>query len=68
MGRPGLSLDKKFRRLAHDLDDFQAGFGRVLARGVLELIWDTAYEACTDELGDALVAAYDATFPRRLPR
>lgn len=53
MGRPGLSLDKKFRRLAHDLDDFQAGFGRVLARGSLELLWDTAYESCTDELGDA---------------
>jgi hypothetical protein len=53
MGRPGLSLDKKFRRLAHDLDDFQAGFGRVLARGSLELLWDTAYESCTDEMGDA---------------
>ena len=53
MARPGFSIDKKFRRLAHDLDDFQAGFGRVLARGSLELLWDTAYEACTDELGDA---------------
>ena len=53
MGRPGLSLDKKFRRLAHDLDDFQAGFGRMLARGSLELLWDTAYESCTDEVGDA---------------
>jgi hypothetical protein len=53
MARPGFSLDKKFRRLAHDLDDFQAGFGKVLGRGALELLWDTAYEACTDEVGDA---------------
>lgn len=52
MGRPGLSLDRKFKRLARALDDVQAGFGEMLARGALELLWDSAYEACDDYLGD----------------
>lgn len=52
MGRPGLSLDRKFKRLARSLDDVQAGFGEMLARGALELLWDSAYEACDDYLGD----------------
>jgi hypothetical protein len=52
MGRPGLSLDRKFKRLARALDDVQAGFGEMLARGALELLWDSAYEACDDFVGD----------------
>jgi hypothetical protein len=47
MGRPGLSNHRKFKRLAH-------GLGSVaLARGVLELIWDSAYEAGNEYLGTA---------------
>lgn len=53
MGRPGLPLDWKFRRLARALDGLQAGFGAILARGALEQLWDTAYEAGDDYLGDA---------------
>jgi hypothetical protein len=52
MGRPGLSLDRKFKRLARALDDIQAGFGEMLARGALELLWDSAYESCEDYVGD----------------
>jgi hypothetical protein len=46
MGRPGLSSHRKFKRLARDLG------GSYVARGVLELIWDTCYEAGDDYLGD----------------
>lgn len=54
MGRPGLTRHRKFNRLARSLNGtIQAGFGAVLARGVLELIWDSAYENGDDFLGDA---------------
>lgn len=53
MARPGFSLDRKFKRLARSLDDVQPGFGEILARGSLELLWDSAYEACDDYLGDS---------------
>lgn len=53
MARPGLSLDRKFLRLARVLDDVQPGFGDILARGALELLWDSAYEATDDYLGDS---------------
>ena len=46
MGRPGLSNHRKFKRLARDLGN------PCLARGVLELIWDTCYEAGDAFLGD----------------
>lgn len=52
MARIGLTLDRKFRRLARALDDVQVGFGEVLARGALELLWDAAYEAADDYIGD----------------
>src|SRR5574340_253664 len=52
MARMGLTLDRKFRRLARLLDDTYAGFGEVIARGTLELLWDAAYEACDDYVGD----------------
>ena len=53
MGRPGMMLHRKTRRLARDLDGFQIGFGAVLARGHLELLWDGCYENGDPYLGDA---------------
>ncbi len=47
MGRPGLTQHRKFRRLARALG------GDVLARGSLELLWDSCYEAGDDFLGDS---------------
>jgi len=52
MARIGLTMDRKFRRLARALDDVQVGFGEILARGALELLWDAAYEAADDYIGD----------------
>jgi hypothetical protein len=54
MARIGLTLDRKFRRLSRALDDVQVGFGEVLARGALELLWDAAYEAADDFIGDVV--------------
>ena len=48
MGRPGLSQNKKFRRLALGLKN------SAIARGHLELMWDSAYEAGDEVLGDSL--------------
>lgn len=53
MGRPGLTRHRKFARLERALDAVQVGFGAVLARGSLELLWDTAYENGDELLGDA---------------
>ena len=47
MGRPGLTQHRKFRRLVRAVGN------PVLARGSLELIWDTCYEAGVAYLGDA---------------
>lgn len=47
MGRPGLSANRKFKRLARTLGC------PCLARGVLELMWDTCYESGDEFLGDA---------------
>jgi len=47
MGRPTLSAHRKFRRLAAALGS------RPLARGLLEQLWDTAYEAGDDYIGDS---------------
>lgn len=48
MGRPGLSQNRKFRRLALLLKS------EALARGHLELLWDCAYEAGNERIGDAV--------------
>lgn len=48
MGRPGLSNHPKFRRLAHTLGSAP------LARGLLELMWEVAYENGDPRLGDPL--------------
>ena len=48
MGRPGLSQNKKFRRLSLELKS------TATARGHLELMWDSAYEAGDEFLGDSL--------------
>src|SRR6266496_1701351 len=53
MGRPGLTRHRKFARLVRALDGVQVGFGEILARGALELLWDTAYENGDELLGDA---------------
>jgi hypothetical protein len=47
MARPTLSGHRKFRRLSAALAS------RVIARGVLELLWDACYEAGDDYLGTA---------------
>jgi hypothetical protein len=46
MGRPGLTSHKKFRRLAQVLGS------AALARGHLELLWETTYENGDEYLGD----------------
>ena len=53
MARPGLARHRKFKRLARDIDDVARGFGEVLARGLLETLWDAAYEAGVEYLGDS---------------
>lgn len=47
MGRPGLSIHRKFRRLARALGS------AIVARGVLELMWDAAYESGDIYIGTA---------------
>lgn len=47
MGRPTLSAHRKFRRLAAALGS------RPLARGLLEQLWDAAYEAGDEYIGDS---------------
>jgi hypothetical protein len=48
MGRPTLARHRKFLRLVERLG------GRLVARGALELLWDSAYESGNDLLGDLL--------------
>lgn len=48
MGRPGLTQNKKFRRLALEIG------GNAIARGHLELLWDSAYEAGDETVGDVV--------------
>jgi hypothetical protein len=45
MARPGLTSTRKFRRLAAVLGS------RIMARGVLELLWDSCYETLDDVIG-----------------
>jgi hypothetical protein len=45
MARPGLTQHIKFKRLSRDLRS------RIVARGVLELMWEPCYEAGNDYLG-----------------
>ena len=53
MARPGLTQHRKFRRLARALDASFVGLGRVLARGYLELLWDSCYESGEEYVGTA---------------
>jgi hypothetical protein len=46
MGRPGLTRHRKFRRLARELRS------EAIARGCLELLWDSSYESGDEYLGD----------------
>jgi hypothetical protein len=47
MGRPGLTVHRKFRRLSRALGS------AITARGVLELLWEPCYEAGDDYIGTA---------------
>lgn len=47
MARPGLTNHRKFRRLAKNLGS------AVIARGVLELIWESCYESGDEYVGTA---------------
>ena len=51
MGRPELSHHRKFRRLARDLNS------DAIARGCLELLWDSCYENGDDYLVVRLVGS-----------
>ena len=53
MGRPGLSLHRKFKHLARALDSVCGGMGKALARGLLEHLWEAAYQNGDDYLGAA---------------
>lgn len=48
MARPGLTTHRKFRRLARALKS------QILARGALELLWETCYESGDDYVGTAM--------------
>lgn len=49
MARPGLDKHPKFRRLI-----FNLGETRALARGLLECLWETAYETGNPRIGDSI--------------
>jgi hypothetical protein len=53
LGRPGLTKNRKFLRLVRELQPTCKAFSEQVARGVLELMWDMAYENGDDYLGDA---------------
>lgn len=55
MARPGLNGHRKMRRLVHVL-----GRPRYQCRGLLETMWEAAYEAGEPRLGDALDVALAA--------
>jgi len=48
MGRPGLTQNRKFRRLALTIG------GKAISRGHLELMWDSAYESGDEVIGDSV--------------
>lgn len=48
MARPGLHQHRKFLRLAERIG------GAALARGILEMLWEPAYDSGDDFLGDAM--------------
>ena len=52
MARPGLIRNRKFARLAADLEPHCACGGDIAAMGVLELLWSAAYESAGDYIGD----------------
>jgi hypothetical protein len=51
MARQGLTQHRKFLSLSERLDELFPGFGVLLARGALELLWEPAYEAGDDVVG-----------------
>lgn len=53
MARLGLDENQKFKRLALALNPLCCGMGRHLARGILEALWNGAYERADDFLGDS---------------
>lgn len=53
MARQGIESNPKFLRLAAGLHAFSQGMGEALARGLLEQLWDAAYTAADDNVGEA---------------
>lgn len=53
MARQGIDSNDKFRRLAQAMHRLCGGMGEALARGLLEQLWDTAYQAADDNVGEA---------------
>ncbi len=53
MARLDLGENQKFKRLALALNSLCCGMGAQLARGLLETLWNAAYERADDFLGDA---------------
>jgi hypothetical protein len=58
MGRPGLGIHPKFKRLCAILRE-----PRPHVRGYLELIWEVAYEAGNPMIGDAAMIEAAAEWP-----
>lgn len=54
MARPGLTSHRKFHRLVRMLSEHVAPVHpRVVARGILEMVWEPSYESGEDYLGTA---------------
>lgn len=53
MARQGIESNPKFLRLAQALHSYSQGMGEALARGLLEQLWDAAYTAADDNVGEA---------------
>lgn len=53
MARLGLDENQKFKKLALALNSFCGGMGKQLALGLLETLWNAAYERADDFLGDS---------------
>jgi hypothetical protein len=63
MGRPNLRLNRKFPRLVRLLRGTCGEFAELVARGVLEHMWEVGYDCGDDHLGDAIAVADAARWP-----
>lgn len=53
MARQGIEMNPKFLRLSQALHQLSSMMGDALARGLLEQLWDSAYTAADDNVGEA---------------